>query len=131
MTSQTTSHLQGATSASLSVTEVVESAPTQERGAKTQLTASPCCPVRQSRTRQSEAGSPPAVRAEGTRSRAGADPSPSPLSVTASLLARYVAAQRIRREIAEILRDDGELVEAIDAELDGRLAMQLVEEGRW
>ncbi len=47
------------------------------------------------------------------------------------LLRRFIAAQRIRRELGEILRDDERVVEGIELELVGRRALELAEEGRF
>ena len=51
--------------------------------------------------------------------------------VVGMLLRRFIAAQRIRRELGEILRDDERVVEGIELELVGRRALELAEEGRF
>lgn len=118
--------------ASLSVTEAGRSAEGRDqRGAKTQLTASPSLPVSRSLPSQCAARSPRDGSAEGTGARSAATPGPSPLSTTEYLLRLFVAHERVRREVADVVRDDGDLVDAIDCELAGRRALEIVREGRW
>ena len=53
------------------------------------------------------------------------------MSVEEHLLRRYLEAQRIRRELAEILRDEETFAAAREAEQDAATAVAMVRAGVW
>ena len=47
------------------------------------------------------------------------------------LLQRYIAWLEIRRDVAEICRDDAAWWDAVEAGMDARKALGMVKEGNW